>query len=273
MSAKLKRWLRTGVVLVVLVVASPVHAFYNPSTGRWLSRDPIGERGGLNRYGFVANNPVRNTDILGRLPFRKEVSLGIFTGELTPVGLATVTAKITFKPNDLGCGCKKIRLVQIVKTTNLSGTQNHIWSDRDSPRNDVRTVTNGDSEGGFGVDFDPKSNRSPSPYYTDSWPKQDGNSEGSQNPGAESTPAGLGDGPGRGGSENAERFAFETCARCVPNSSDPSGGVYYGCLTWGFTAQKNRIAVMDPGAPAATDGPSATFLSAMSIFDGKYGAQ
>ena len=24
--------------------------FYNPSSGRWLSRDPIGERGGRNLY-------------------------------------------------------------------------------------------------------------------------------------------------------------------------------------------------------------------------------
>lgn len=32
---------------------------------RWPNRDPIGERGGLNLYGFVLNNPVDYVDQLG----------------------------------------------------------------------------------------------------------------------------------------------------------------------------------------------------------------
>ena len=39
--------------------------FYNPSLGRWLSRDPIGEEGGLNLYGFTGNDAVNKWDILG----------------------------------------------------------------------------------------------------------------------------------------------------------------------------------------------------------------
>ncbi len=39
--------------------------FYNSSTGRWLSRDPIEERGGLNVYGYVGNQPVCQIDPLG----------------------------------------------------------------------------------------------------------------------------------------------------------------------------------------------------------------
>lgn len=38
---------------------------YNPATGRWLSRDPISERGGANLTSFVLNNPVNYFDILG----------------------------------------------------------------------------------------------------------------------------------------------------------------------------------------------------------------
>ena len=39
--------------------------YYTPSTGTWLSRDNIEERGGVNLYGFVLNNPVLRFDIHG----------------------------------------------------------------------------------------------------------------------------------------------------------------------------------------------------------------
>lgn len=39
--------------------------WYNPDTGRWLSKDPIGLAGGLNLYVFVDNNPVNLTDPMG----------------------------------------------------------------------------------------------------------------------------------------------------------------------------------------------------------------
>ena len=41
------------------------HRIYDPGLGRWLTRDPIGERGGLNLYGFVWNDPLNLSDRLG----------------------------------------------------------------------------------------------------------------------------------------------------------------------------------------------------------------
>jgi RHS repeat-associated protein len=38
---------------------------YSPRWGRWLSRDPIGEEGGLNLYALVGNNPINDYDPLG----------------------------------------------------------------------------------------------------------------------------------------------------------------------------------------------------------------
>ncbi len=38
---------------------------YDSLTGRWLSRDPIGEKGGVNLYGFVRNDGVNGVDFLG----------------------------------------------------------------------------------------------------------------------------------------------------------------------------------------------------------------
>jgi len=41
------------------------HRYYDASTGRWLSRDPINELGGLNLYGMVGNSPNGYVDYLG----------------------------------------------------------------------------------------------------------------------------------------------------------------------------------------------------------------
>ncbi len=39
--------------------------WYDPVTGRWLSKNPIGLSGGLNQYAFCANNPVNYRDPFG----------------------------------------------------------------------------------------------------------------------------------------------------------------------------------------------------------------
>ena len=38
---------------------------YEPGLGRWLSKDPIEERGGLNLYEFVGNGPLNQWDVVG----------------------------------------------------------------------------------------------------------------------------------------------------------------------------------------------------------------
>ena len=44
------------------------YRYYDPSNGRWLSRDPIEEEGGDNLYAFVENDSVDNSDVLGLYP-------------------------------------------------------------------------------------------------------------------------------------------------------------------------------------------------------------
>jgi len=39
--------------------------YYDPGTGRWLTRDPIGTAGGVNLYGYCENNPVFSSDSSG----------------------------------------------------------------------------------------------------------------------------------------------------------------------------------------------------------------
>ncbi len=45
------------------------YRFYNPELGRWLSRDPADEQGGLNIYNFTANAPISNIDLKGEFSF------------------------------------------------------------------------------------------------------------------------------------------------------------------------------------------------------------
>ncbi|MFD0894318.1 RHS repeat domain-containing protein, partial [Luteolibacter ambystomatis] len=41
------------------------YRYYHPDLGRWISMDPIGEKGGLNLYNFVGDNPIDGQDYLG----------------------------------------------------------------------------------------------------------------------------------------------------------------------------------------------------------------
>jgi len=56
----MKSSLKILVALPFIFVVTQAHAmrWYSPSTGSWFSRDPIGERGGLNLRAFVAGDPV-----------------------------------------------------------------------------------------------------------------------------------------------------------------------------------------------------------------------
>ena len=59
------------------------YRYYDPATGRWPSRDPIGERGGVNLYGFCLNRATLAFDILGR------ESVGFIIEQLTEGILVT----------------------------------------------------------------------------------------------------------------------------------------------------------------------------------------
>jgi RHS repeat-associated protein len=46
--------------------------FYLPSFGRWINRDPIAERGGVNLYAYVSNNGINLFDLMGLCPDTKK---------------------------------------------------------------------------------------------------------------------------------------------------------------------------------------------------------
>jgi len=55
--------------------------YYNANIGRWISKDPIEEQGGLNLYGMVSNDVVNRWDYLGLSPVLKATTVGsIYAG-------------------------------------------------------------------------------------------------------------------------------------------------------------------------------------------------
>ena len=51
--------------LAALFIAVQAQAYFDPHLGRWASRDPIEEKGGLNLYGMVNNDAVNRWDLYG----------------------------------------------------------------------------------------------------------------------------------------------------------------------------------------------------------------
>ena len=79
------------------------YRYYNASTGRWLSRDPIGEDGGVNLCDFVANDPINKSDPLGLCNInircgpvkRFGVTLGWHCGVIAPNGVEYGIGSVT----------------------------------------------------------------------------------------------------------------------------------------------------------------------------------
>ena len=62
---KTKQMLMLTLLLLGLLLGREAQAFSNSTTGRWLSRDPIEEAGGLSLYAFVENDGLNLTDDFG----------------------------------------------------------------------------------------------------------------------------------------------------------------------------------------------------------------
>jgi RHS repeat-associated protein len=78
------------------------YRYYCPELGRWPSRDPIEEDGGLNLYGFVGNSPIRTADWLG-MGDVNEIRLGF-------VGVRQSASDQTSWPVTLGRYVRKERI-------------------------------------------------------------------------------------------------------------------------------------------------------------------
>ena len=73
------------------------YRYYDPLTGRWPSRDPIEEEGGVNLYGFVGNDGISGVDILG-MTVSEHDNPGVGPGRrLTSLGVSQFLSKMKLK--------------------------------------------------------------------------------------------------------------------------------------------------------------------------------
>ncbi len=97
-------------VLLGLVLSPAAQAYYNSTTGRWLSRDPIGEAVASNLYGCLRNDTVGRVDVCG-----------LFDGE--------VSGSLLREWRDvLKCNCKGPRFAGKFETR--TWVQFHQWPDK-----------------------------------------------------------------------------------------------------------------------------------------------
>ncbi len=79
------------------------YRYYNASTGRWLSRDPIAELGDGNLYEFCRNNPADSYDELGLLtvhPYQYVYNASFSDPDI----LAETDPSVTQAGKTVGCG-------------------------------------------------------------------------------------------------------------------------------------------------------------------------
>ncbi len=71
------------------------HRYYDPGTGRWLTRDPMGFSGGLNLYGYCGSGPVGWVDRNGLMAQRIAESLEFAISAAEASGDAAKVATLT----------------------------------------------------------------------------------------------------------------------------------------------------------------------------------
>jgi RHS repeat-associated protein len=185
-------------------------ATYDANLGRWLNRDPKGEKGGLNLYEYCDDDSVGEIDPLG---LQGNLSITLTTPTIyepgSPSNPAGVTEQLSYLCKPAGC---TVNFVQILKTDYFWDKSYNKW------------ILDDDPESGH-----PATNPAGKPYYPYATPGK--------------RVATMQDSPQRVDGGNIT-FDIEVCAVCQESHQ------VLGCFTWSFTTRGGITTITPPkGSP------------------------
>ncbi len=257
--------------MAIVAFANTASAYYHPGLGRFTSRDPgparVGSGGmgaggqfvqrdqyvdGMNLYQYVRSSPTRYLDPSGTEAIKgNKYGDWDFTQKNTNAARAGAgyvsEVTITFKPKDK-CACDEIAFVQTTRGTDTT-TGKH-----EEARDNFKNRMTSD-----GWTIDRVDRRKYGWYGYDNDDTASGITPGKAAPGS-LVDAVLFDAPGF--SRVNWRREFEACAICKKGKDALN---VYGCLTWGYEADKDgKLTSLKVGV---TDGPSKAFTAAVDAWN------
>jgi hypothetical protein len=113
---------------IVLLTPFTAQCYYNPSTGRWLSRDPVGEKGGTSLYEMRANDLLNGVDYLGLVA---QPNGGPWGPPVYPLGWCNCTCRSVFVEYEPGGATMALGWYRDKNFNEVFGSKVHVKWDVD----------------------------------------------------------------------------------------------------------------------------------------------
>jgi RHS repeat-associated protein len=128
------------------------HRYYSPNIGRWISRDPIEEIGGINMFGFVRNDLINYYDYNGLVETPAVIRETVATIDPS-YAQANASSVITHNYTKEWCVCgERIKNASVKVTSTIRILSGYNWTDKMNPsttfeQHELRHVNISQNEG------------------------------------------------------------------------------------------------------------------------------